>query len=169
MSHDSVEWGWGRIWNLWARILQIRQNSVRWGTTTTRKASCGLQTELWKKSFLPLLQNHLHNEENSLLLAILTCSMGADHSNHIQACPFPKARSFNLGFLQIRIHRCGDHGKTIRGSSRTGGMENLIFESLKSVSLKYFGDHKPEEFPLKSKMLQYSSPKSFPLLLFYVN
>lgn len=27
-----------------------RQNSVRW-TTTTRKASCGLQTELWKKVF----------------------------------------------------------------------------------------------------------------------
>ena len=61
-----------------------------------------------EKSFLPLLQNCLHGEENSLILAILTCSMETDHSNHIQACPFPKAWSFNLGFLQIRIHRCGD-------------------------------------------------------------
>lgn len=61
-----------------------------------------------EKSFLPLLQNRLHGEENSLILAILTCSMETDHSNHIQACPFPKAWSFNLGFLQIRIHRYGD-------------------------------------------------------------
>lgn len=107
MSHDSVEWGWGKNHrNLWARILQIDKTQSDEQQPPERLFVAYKQN--FGKKFSATATNHLHNEENSLLLAILTCSMETDHSNHIQACPFLKARSFNLGFLQIRIHRCGD-------------------------------------------------------------
>lgn len=70
-GNDSVEWGW-RENHRNLHELEHSQIDKTWSDKENKKASSGLQTELWKKVVLPLQQNCLHHEENSLFLVILT-------------------------------------------------------------------------------------------------
>lgn len=70
-GNDSVEWGWRKNHrNL--HEPEYSQIDKTWSDKENKKASSDLQTELWKKVVLPLQQNCLHHEENSLFLVILT-------------------------------------------------------------------------------------------------